>query len=207
MTAPFVEAVSSFAWNAGASRYIRRSTGQFVTRATVRRALERALVNAKLEMRGLSQSLAAREISIATWQLGMAEGLRATHLYAAAIARGGFAQLTAEDYGRVGTLLRSRFLFLNRFAGQLEDGLLLDGRFLQRAGMYIDAARTAFQHAERAEMQENQGMTEERNVLSDAEHCDGCLDATDEGWVPIGELPDIGARDCLTNCQCEIEYR
>jgi hypothetical protein len=198
---------SSYAWNSAASRYVRRSTGQFVARATVRNALNRALTRAKGEMRSLSEQLARGDITLVGWQLGMADGLRATHLYAAAIARGGFAQLDAADYGRIGLLLRSRYGFLNRFAAEIEAGLVRDGRFLQRAGMYINASRTAFQHADRAEMEDNQGMTEERNVLAEAENCAGCLDATDEGWVPIGELPDIGARDCLTNCQCEIEYR
>lgn len=206
MPARKLGATSAFIWNAKASRYIRRSTGQFVARATIRNALERALRRGKAEMRALSLQLQRGQITLAAWQLGMADNLRATHTYAAAIARGGLAQLTPADERRIARLVRDRLLFLNRFAAELEQGRALDGRFLQRAGMYIDASRTAFQQAQRIEMQE-QGMTEERRVRNAAESCSGCIEVEALGYVPIGDLPDIGEQECLTSCQCDDEYR
>jgi len=207
MPARKLGATSAFTWNAKASRYIRRSSGQFVPRATIRNALERALRRGKGEMRALSLQLQRGEITLASWQLGMADNLRATHTYSAAIARGGMAQITPGDERRVASLLRDRLRYLNRFAAELETGKALDGRFIARAGMYVDASRTAYQQAQRREMIDVQGMSEERRVRNSAESCDGCIEVESRGWVPIGELPDIGDQECLTNCQCNDEYR
>lgn len=178
-----------------------------MSRGAVKAALERALRTAQSDMRVASVALQTGTMSIATWQVQMLKGIKDTHLYAAAMARGGWSQLTPADFGRAGRLIRDRYKFLNGFAAGIENGLPLSGRFLARSDMYLTGARTMQHIEERVEMRENQGMTEERNVLSVAENCGGCLDASSQSWVDIGSLPEIGSRDCLTHCLCEIEYR
>jgi len=47
-------------------------------------------------------------------------------------------------------------------------------------------------------------------VLGAAEHCPDCLDLAGRGWMPIEELeqvPGDGNTQCLTNCQCSLDYR
>lgn len=158
-------------------------------------------------MDATSRLLQSGRISVADWRERMAAHIKATHLYSAALPRGGWAQLTAADFGRVGRLVRIQYEYLNNFATQLAAGLPTDGRFLARARMYQNAAREVYHVAERVEMKDVQGLEEERNILAQADHCDVCLEETAKGWVPIGSLRPIGRRTCLTNCLCRIRYR
>lgn len=55
---------------------------------------------------------------------------------------------------------------------------------------------------------------QERNRLNDlAKHCRsteftvGCPECTEQGWVNIGSLPDVGERSCGQGCLCGLEYR
>lgn len=199
--------VSAFDWDPRSSRYRRRATGQFVSRDAIRGALEGALRTARREMDSTSRLLQSGAISVADWRERMAAHIKATHLYSAAMPRGGWAQLTAADFGRVGRLVRIQYEYLSNFAAQLAAGLPTDGRFLTRSRMYQNAAREVYHESERVEMRDEQGMTEERNILANADNCDGCLVETSRDWVPIGSLKPIGRRTCLTNCLCRIKYR
>jgi hypothetical protein len=158
-------------------------------------------------MDATSRLLQSGRISVADWRERMAGHIKATHLYSAAMPRGGWAQMTAADFGRVGRLVRIQYEYLNNFAAQLSAGLPVDGRFLHRARMYQNAAREVYHESERVEMQDVQGLEQERNILAAADNCEGCVVETARGWVPIGSLRPIGRRTCLTNCLCRIKYR
>ena len=196
---------SPFTWDVRASRFRRGATGQFLSKRTVIRAFELAIAKNARELREISLQLRAGEISLRAWQLETALRLKDAHLWGAAIARGG--RLSQADYGRLGQLLKSRYSYLSRFAADIQSGKQpLDGRFLSRASAYLLHARQARHDAERHEMFEVQGFRFEENRLSTAENCAGCLEATALGPVPIGTLPEIGTRDCLYNCKCEVVY-
>ena len=96
---------------------------------------------------------------------------------------------------------------LRDFAGQVASGAQrIDGRFRQRVKLYVNSARGVY-HETRRKVQQTAGKTMEKNVLSGDEHCPGCLDATAAGWQPIGSLPPIGTRTCLSHCRCHWEFR
>lgn len=195
---------SKFKWNARAGRYTLG--GKFVKQSAIRGALDKALASTALRARELSLLLQAGGVSLIEWERLMRALVKDTQLYSAALARGGWAQMRASDYGRVGAAVKKQYTYLNRFASELGTGAPLNGSFVMRASMYMSAGRhTYYQLHDR--MQEELGMTEERNVLHPADHCNGCLEADALGWVPIGELPQIGNRDCLVNCKCDKEYR
>lgn len=203
MTAPNVG--GGFAWDARAKQY-RAPNGQFVSRAEIRRVLQQTVSQRSQRMTALSDQLRAGEVSGETWYVEMRQLVKDVHLYNAAAAKGGWAQLGPQDYGRVGRLVREQYKYLNRLADQISKGLPLDGRFIQRAKLYAKAASRTFWALFTTVMREADA-TEEHNVLGFAEHCADCLGETARGWVPLGELVPVGARACLGNCECYIEYR
>ncbi len=200
-------AYTVYRFNERAYRYID-GRGRFVSNAAVRAELDKALRDSQLRMRTFSGQLQSGKLSLADWQVGMMKEIKNTHLASAALAKGGWAQMTPADYGRVGAEVQKQYAYLDNFARQIASGeQRLDGFFLRRANMYSEAGRATYHEAERRE-QSLRGKTEERNILEPtARHCEGCLAETARGWVTIGELARVGSRDCLTRCRCRIEYR
>lgn len=194
-----------YRWNLPAGRYYG-SDGRFVSFAAVRDALDAALDNHERILISLGEQLRDRSISITEWQLRMAQEIKIIHTYSAALAKGGWAQMTPADYGRVGYRLREQYAYLANFAAQIENGLPLDGRFRERVKLYAQSGRLTYHMVLRAERR-LRGDTEERNVLGIADHCGECVSTTKRGWQPIGALPLIGTRQCRSNCRCHIEYR
>jgi hypothetical protein len=195
-----------YRYNARAYSYVDPQ-GRFLSRTEVRDALDNALANNGDVVRALSQQLRDGAITLADWQTGMAREIKNVHLYSAAAAKGGWAQMTPADYGRAGQRIERQYRYLRGFAEDIASGRQpLSDRLLQRAAMYSEAGRSTFHYVERGEM-EVRGMTEERSVLHADDSCEGCLQAEANGWVPIGEAVPIGERDCLTKCRCTIDYR
>lgn len=136
----------------------------------------------------------------------MREEIKRTQIASEMLARGGRAQMTAADFGRVGQRVREQYRFLRDFARQLRDGSIrTDGTFLNRAKMYAAAARVAFEESV-GDLLANLGYRVEWNVLHPAEHCGVCVSETARGQVPIGSLIPIGQRTCRGNDKCEIRY-
>lgn len=199
--------LSAFEWDAKSSQYRSKVSGRFVSRDVIRGSLERALNRAKREIDLTGANLQNGLISVDQWREQMATHVKSTHLYSAAIPRGGWAQLTSADFGRVGRLVRFQYERLNKFALELAAGKKTDGSFRMRARMYAGASMQMYHESERVEMKDVQGMTHERNVRTRGDSCDGCVHESSRGWVPIGKLRPIGTRTCLTNCRCHIRYR
>lgn len=195
---------SRLRFNAAAGRYQDRQ-GRFVNAATVRRDLDRALDESARAVAALADELRARRISLGEWELRMRAEVKTVQLYSAAVAKGGLAQLTSADLGRVGRETREQYAYLRNFALQIQAGLHLDGRFRRRTAMYAQAGRGLFHRVERSEMA-RRGYTHESNVLAASDHCDGCVGETARGPVPIGELVPIGQRTCLSGCRCRVAY-
>lgn len=197
----------TYTWSARSQRYRHIATGRWVGRDTVRRALDTALQRSQADILRLGRDLQVGRLSLAEWQVATAKQLKAAHLASAAAARGGWAQMTQADYGRVGYRLRAEYGYLTRLAGQVADGTqALDGRFLTRLAMYAQAPRGTYHAQERVGMREA-GYTQERNVKAAGDSCQGCIDQTARGWVALGTLIQVGSRDCLSRCRCTIQYR
>ena len=202
------EAVSNYAWNETAGRYIDLTTGRFVPFSDVRDALESVIDAAGENIHTLTQSLLDGQISLADWQLGMLEQIKIEHTAAAAAANGGWAQMSQADWGAAGRIIRDQYAFLDNFAQQIASGdQLLNGTALVRADLYASAARGTFEQMRRRYEKISNGMQEERRVLGEADHCPGCLDQASMGWQPIGTLDPIGAEECVTHCHCTFKFR
>lgn len=194
-----------YGWSEKAARFYDVDTGRFVSRDTIRLAVDDVIADATKRIKEVSEQLRSGEINLTDWQAAVRDEIKSSLLNAEALARGG-RQLTQSDYGRVGAEVRAQYRYLDRFTQQIREGLPLDGRFLSRAAMYANAARPFF-HDEQRELLEDTGYREERNVLHPAEHCGVCADQSAIGWVDIGTLVPIGERTCLSNDRCTMRYR
>lgn len=196
---------SRYSFDRVSNRY-RDAHGRYVSAQTIRHDLDDAIKGSNAEITALSERLRTRKISVDEWQMGMRQAVKETQLYGAASARGGWAQMSPADYGAVGRRVKDQYAYLDRFAADIRDGLPLDGQFLSRARLYGSASRAAFETVQRDEMA-LRGMTEERNLLHPAEHCELCITETERGWVQIGDLIPIGERTCGVADHCTTEYR
>lgn len=202
-------AATGYGYNKSAHRYYNAETGRFVGRQAVRDSLESVMDLSALRMNALSQQLADGVISLADWQRGMMQQIKLAHTASASLARGGFAQVSPSDWGLTGALVKDQYNYLRNFAQEIADGKQpLDGRFLVRSDMYGDAANTTYATM-RTRGFESDGFDEERRILEDKVNaCDDCIDYADEGWQPIGTLPEPGVDSvCMVRCRCEKEYR
>lgn len=195
----------AFQWDGRARRY-RSTAGRFVPEKSVRQALDSVLRVSADNTRALGQQLVDGSLSVAEWQRAMAAEMKQAHLVAAVSAKGGWQQMSQADFGWVGQRLRQQYGYLQRFADQVAGGEApLNGVTVTRSQLYGEAARGTNREMERR-MARQGGQTWERNVLGDADHCDGCLEETSRGRVGIGELVPVGERDCLGRCKCHLEY-
>lgn len=196
---------SRYDWNEATGRYRDRRTGRFVT--NVRGALDDGIDASADAMRQASQQLREGTISLETWRSVMQAEIKETHLASAALAKGGYAQMTQADFGRVGGIVAREYRYLERFARQIGTGEKpLDGRFLQRAEQYVKAGRETYERTRQQEAAKR-GFDEERSILNPADHCEECIEEAERGFVPLGEIIPIGQRTCRKNCRCEMEYR
>jgi hypothetical protein len=203
-----------YRWSEGLSNYIG-ANGKMVSRAVVNAALEQTVIGSQSEMVLLSERLQSGSLSITEWRAGMAEQIKIIQTSEAALARGGWVQMTQSDWGWVGSQVKAQYKYLDNFARQIANGEQpLNGRFLQRAKMYAQAGRAMFQEFRRRYMRIYKGATEERRVLGVAEHCTegkrpGCVEQAALGFLPVGskELVPIGGCTCLTACHCFWEAR
>jgi hypothetical protein len=185
----------------------RGASGRFVPDTQVREALDQVIQTQAATMRNLTQSLIDGDLSLADWQRQAMQAVKVAHLDGFALANGGWSQLGQADFGWVGQRIREQYRYLGAFAQQMASGQqTLGPGALARAEMYADAARATHREAQRREAK-TRGMQEERNRLSAAESCGGCIAQSSAGWVPIGTLVPCGARDCLSRCKCSMAYR
>lgn len=194
-----------YRWNEAAGRYVN-DAGRFVSRSEIRAAIDTTLRNIGREYGALAEQLRANTITAREWARTMRLLMKETHLWSAAAAGGGWAQLTRSDFGRIGQIVRGQYAYLENFAREIRRGLVLDGRFLRRVQLYAEAGRRTYHLVERARMLER-GVTEERSVLHPADHCGECVDEAAKGWSPVSSIIPIGERTCLTGCHCTMEYR
>lgn len=198
---------TAFVWERTTQRYRLARTGRFVKRTAVKRALLKVVDGAKGELRELAARMAEGEVTIGEWQVRTARVVKSLHLAAHAAARGGFGQLTAADYGRVGAVLRFQYSRLAAFAVDAEQGRMTGPQIIARAGLYGASGNGTFEGGRRwgAEVA---GKTQERRILHPAEHCAPCVEEALKGWQPIGTLLAIGeGTPCRSNCRCTFQFK
>lgn len=149
--------------------------------------------------------------ALVEWRTAIEEDLAGLHHAAAAVARGGLAQMTEADRALVRERILTEYGFLDGFAHEIDVALAVGAPMSEReinarVAQYYEAPRATFEAFNR-QVQGEAGCTLEINCLGVAEHCQECPELSAQGWVPIGTLPEPGSRECLRRCRCRLEYR
>lgn len=194
-----------FSWSRSLHFYFD-ALGLSVAWSLVREARDKLRMAAEQEVFDVSTRLAAGKTTIGKWQKDVANSMKMAHGATAALALGGWAALSSLDWEQVSIELENQLDYLDGFASDLErEDYPANGRFYGRASQYPRSSRRTWAKLMGLAMV-GLGYDLEANLLSGAENCDECLEMTAWGWVPHGTLIDIGSRQCLNNCACEIAY-
>lgn len=189
----------------------RGPSGRFVSQREVRAAVDKMIAASGQRMRGLTEQFRQRALTLGEWEQAMRRELSTLHVAAATVAKGGRAEMSQSDYGRVGQLVREQFEWLRARADKITSGeQFADGSLSAISQLYAEAARATHQVIVSREMAVR-GFTEERNILDrEAAHCLGdnsCPGESARGWVPLGTLIPLGKRRCGPNDRCHFQYR
>jgi hypothetical protein len=197
----------ALSWDEPSGRFRDPKSGQFVSEARVRSAVDGVADAASDRMAAASARLLSGELSLGAWQTEMQATIKLAHSGTAVIAHGGAEQMTFSRWGSVGQTIRGEYGYLRQFAADIASGAQpLNGSLTSRARQYGQAARVTFERTY-SRGQQQRGYRAERNILHPAEHCAACQSETARGWVPIGSLIPIGQRTCRGNDRCSISYR
>jgi hypothetical protein len=207
--------LSEYGWNELAGRYVDLTTGRFIAFDVIKSELEAVVSASQANIVRISEQLIAGDITLPQWQLLMEKEIKIGNVASAALAKGGWAQMTQADWGYVGSNIKKQYQYLRNFAQEIASGKCpLNGRLITRARLYGAEDRAMFEEMRRRYMRLNKGATEERRVLlPGAEHCEphestpGCTELAAKGWQPVGTLPPIGAATCRTFCRCVFEFK
>lgn len=168
-----LKASDRFTYNPQTHRYRDTSTGRFVSEATVRQQLAqyegaRKEIGTQLASQ-LSSGGTAKE-----WLLQMRQELKLTYTAEYMLGRGGRSAMTAADWGKLGSMLRTQYTFLDAFAREVAAGNLSEARIAARARMYFDSATQAYERAR----------------------------TSARGMPDLPAYPGDGSTECKSNCKC-----
>lgn len=193
------------------AKAFRASNGRFVSEVTLRAALDDIERAARDQLATLTAEMQRGELTVNAWYEAMREAIESANLTAGALAAGGFDSVDDAISQTIRDYINSQLSYLKVFRDTLVSQTaeeLQSPRNLARAMMYSGNTRTVYHDIRRAGLIE-QNYDECRNILGHVatDHCIECPDLTDEGYVPIDEMPLPGERTCMTNCACHLEYR
>ena len=200
-----------YRWNQAAGRYIGPN-GQFVSQITIRGELDKALDNVTDRLVSLSRDFRTGAIDGRTWQIESMKLIKQTHLIGGALEKGGWANMTQSDFGRIGQIVRGEYAYFNNLIAQLELGQQrLDGTLDSRMRLYGQAGRGTYHTFER-ESRAIQGYDEVKRILHGRDNCKsskrpGCVEEAAKGFVKLEFFVMIGDTTCLSNCRCSTQYR
>jgi len=195
-----------FGFDPASQRFRDLSTGRFVSERAVRDGVDRVADLASARLGELTARFRTGEITAVQWQAEMMAQIKQAHISAALAAYGGRDAMTPARWGTVGQLIRREYAFARAFAADVLAGRQRqNGRMDARARLYGQSIRGTYENIRRREVAAA-GLRFERNVRHSSESCRQCVNASGQGWVPIGTLPPIGNRTCRGNCRCTLSY-
>ena len=186
-------------------RYRDAKTGRFISPSVVTGALNDVILSAAADMKAASMALQSGNLTLAAWQLTMEQSIKNMHLASAAMAKGGWQNLTQADFGRIGSIVKREYGFLRTFAGDIASGKqALNGSFLQRSQEYMRAGKVTYNEVLKRENEKRQ-LNYVRNVRHARDSCPLCVEQERLGWVKTDDsrLIPPGRRTCRGYCKCE----
>ena len=185
----------------------RDQRGRFLSAKAVQALVDKRIEKLSKTLRRYTQMMADGNITLQQWQQSTREAIKAAHIQAAIIGKGGRENMTASDYGRIGQRLRQEYAYLQGFTKDLLEQRLSVPMALARVGLYASSVRGSYWQGAELRQQE-QGYSLMRRILDPmAKHCEDCIRYSQIGIKPIGSLPLPGQRcECGANCKCSVQY-
>ncbi len=194
-------------------RYVNKSTGKIVSQAFVDSVMEGHIDTARQNANAIAENLAEGRISLADYQRLMMEQMKIVNTQSAALAKGGWANMTQGDWGSNGRISRQQYEDLDKYCAGIESGKIklrrldgeINGSFLRTSDQFAQGGVQTYNEVLRREAKVR-GYTHEQRVLDTAaKHCHCCVDEADH-WEPIGTLSRIGTCTCANNCRCKFIF-
>lgn len=196
----------AFTWDNKSQRYRYKDSGKFVSAQAVRSLTEKYIDQLKTDVGTIADKLFSGKINIATWENTTARALKDLHVNQFLLGRGGLKQVSARDYGIIGSELKKEYQFLRGFSQDILAGKMKREQFRDRVSKYVDSSYGTYELG-RAEGHREAGYNWERRIRNAAVSCDSCVAYAARGWQPLLTLPNIGDEcDCKSRCRCTKEY-
>lgn len=201
---PDVAAVPDYTWTA--NRRYRGADGRFVSRASVRGALDAYLEGLAGEMRELTAAAFRGELELPAWQARMQALVKDGHSAAAAVGSGGRGQVGRDGWLLVARRVKSGYGDLRELAAGLADGSLSPGQVSGRVLRLAIKPTATYEEVLRLGDLASGLVDEERRLLHSSRSCPSCTRYEAMGWQPAGVLPGIGVDcECGDFCRCSFE--
>lgn len=191
-----------YSWDDKLHNYVNDDTGRMIKRSEVGDLLRETTKAAEDRMGELGRLFANDQISPRAFYEAMQEEIKLATNTNAALAKGGWAQLTQADRDANETQIRQEYARLWQFARDKQDGLLTPAQIEARANLYTNTTYSRYWEI-MTEQERLRGMTQERLVtVGDDKVCEECTGEAANGWVMIGMYnPPIHP-----GCRCDVEY-
>lgn len=189
-------------FNNTSQRWTNDSNGRFVSEAQVISELRTHQQAAESELQALTNRLYDGNITVAQWQVSVAQTLKDAHLAQSAFAVGGKRNMTQANYGRVGGVLRDEYGYLNQFAQDIVDGKQSRAQAVARIAQYGQATQQSY-------WREYANDTNDKIYwrLNPSDHCKDCVELAGNSPYTATTLPTFpgaGETVCRGNCKCEL---
>lgn len=130
------------------------------------------------------------------------------HLQAAMLGRGGRGMMTQSDWGKVGSILKREYGFINNLIDDFYYGTITVGQLRARLQAYSNKANYTY-HLMRAKAQKGAGRVRYMRVLNAKESCPTCPPKAGK-WgdfesLELG-LPADGNDACGSFCKCTVIF-
>ncbi len=202
--------LQGYYWDRRSHNYIRAATGRFVARNRVIELLEKSVAGRERRLYEGVRRLADGRRSPQMFLSHAKVMLKRQYLQNAALAAGGWDQLTPADFGGIGGKLRAQYRRLSEMTAGIRDGTVSEAQALNRMQMYMGNARAEYFEVERERLpvpEMGQTRIERRRLgAKDKGNCEDCLRWAGMGWQAEGILPvPAQASVCDGNCRCSLE--
>jgi len=191
-----------------------RNNGEYISRRETREKIDKLTEFIKREAGRIAKRYDAGTINAAQFNAEMRELLKAGHIIASSVGRGGLERMTLADWGKVGNKIKWQYQFLDRMTRQLERGAIANTA--SRAKQYVSSIYVSYADAyfeTNREFKENGGVLNPNGEilvareLNAAESCDDCEALAALGFIPLDDMPEIGeGTSCGDFCKCDLIF-
>ena len=180
--------------------------GVVITAAALRLLIDRLSDETRRELRKLAGRRERGIITTEQFAEGMATILTASLIVAASVGRGGRARVT--DWSKVEAKLNWQKQYIDGFARKIAAGALATsaGAIAARAASYASTVYPMFANERFDERKEADKEMLCRLIQHSKEGCGECIADSDDGWMPVSEMGELGTRECGDWCLCTIEF-